>query len=226
MRFVVTSDTHTLHDRVPIPEADVLLHCGDFTGHGSLQQIENFNAWLGTVPCKERVVIAGNHDFELDRKHSSNSRARYAASRLTNCTYLLDEEVRIGGLRIWGAPHQPAYGGWAFNLERGAEIKAKWNLIPTGIDIVMTHGPPLGFGDRTARGEHVGCADLLDAIRRVKPRYHVFGHIHEAMGLTREGETVCINASALGERTGPTSDGRVINPPFVFDLEPRHAVPK
>jgi len=44
----------------------------------------------------------------------------------------------------------------------------------------MTHGPPLGHGDQIPSGLYVGCSDLLKAVKkRVKPKYHVFGHIHE-----------------------------------------------
>ena len=83
----------------------------------------------------------------------------------------------------------------------------------------MTHGPPLGHGDLTFHGERVGCEDLLNAIRRVKPRYAVCGHIHEGYGQSQEGSTVCVNASALGKRVSTDSSGRSINPPIVFDLE-------
>lgn len=210
MRFVVTSDTHTLHDRVGVPDGDVLLHAGDFTGRGLIPEVGAFNEWLGKQPHKHRVLIAGNHDFIFEEQ------PRLAREMLTNCTaYLLDSEVVIEGVRIYGSPYQPRFFDWAFNLDRGRQIKAKWDLIPEGIDILMTHGPPLGHGDLTSRGEHVGCADLLDAIRRIKPKYHVFGHIHEGYGVTHEGLTTCINASALGDRA---QTGRVINPPLVFDL--------
>lgn len=38
----------------------------------------------------------------------------------------------------------PWFNGWGFNLPRGQSLLDKWNLIPEGIDILMTHGPPLG----------------------------------------------------------------------------------
>ena len=79
----------------------------------------------------------------------------------------------------------------------------------------MTHGPPLGHGDRVERGEAVGCADLLEAIRRVKPQLHVFGHIHEGYGVTQLETTLYGNASACDLRYRP------INPPLVFDIEVR-----
>lgn len=86
--------------------------------------------------------------------------------------------MTVEGLRIYGSPWQPEYGNWAFNLDRGAPLKAKWDLIPEGVDILITHGPPKGFGGQTREGD-VGCDDLLEAVNRVKPLIHVFGHIHE-----------------------------------------------
>ena len=70
---------------------------------------------------------------------------------------------------------------WAFNLPRGEKCLEKWDLIPEGVDVVMTHGPPIGHGDlcRIDKGR-AGCVDLLLTLQnRVKPKFHVFGHIHE-----------------------------------------------
>lgn len=70
-----------------------------------------------------------------------------------------------------------------------------------------------GFGDETDTGLRVGCVDLLRQIRtRVKPQYHVFGHIHESYGCYTDGQTRFINASTC------TLDRLPINPPVVFDV--------
>lgn len=86
-------------------------------------------------------------------------------------------------LRFYGSSWQPWFYDWAFNLQRGTEIRAKWEQIPIDTDVLITHGPPYGFGDRITRGEHVGCLDLLDAVVKIQPRLHIFGHIHEGYGL-------------------------------------------
>ena len=79
-----------------------------------------------------------------------------------------------------GSPWQPEFGGWAFNLKRGEECLRKWNLIPEDTDVLITHSPPLGFGDLCSTGTRAGCVDLLQSVQtRVKPKYHVYGHIHE-----------------------------------------------
>jgi len=215
------------------PYADVFLHAGDFTGTGKWEEISAFNDWLGKLPHRFKVLIAGNHDFPFDVKHErfqgvpgSTDRVRDAERLLKDCSYLLDQEIVVWGIRIWGSPHTPYFGGWAFNESPGAEIRRKWDLIPEGIDILVTHGPPFGVLDVNKKGEHCGCVDLLDAVRRIKPRYHLFGHIHEGYGQSTifhsdGSKTICLNGSALGERIGSDPTGRPINSPFVFNLEPR-----
>ena len=85
----------------------------------------------------------------------------------------------------------------AFNRNRGTDIKQYWDQIPEDVDILITHGPPEGFGDKTQGGQNVGCADLLKAVQNIKPKYHVFGHIHEDVGIFKNDHTTFINASVL-----------------------------
>ena len=212
MKVVCLSDTHDRHADLTVPDGDLLVHAGDFTGHGERDAIERFDAWLGTLPHAEKIVIAGNHDFLFERS------PREARALITNAVYLEDEaHTTTSGLRVWGSPWQPWFFDWAFNLRRGAPLKAKWDLIPEGTDLLVTHGPPMGIGDeivsRILRNkEHVGCADLLEAVERLKPRLHVFGHIHEGHGVTVRGATTFVNASSCDRAYRP------VNPPIVVDL--------
>ena len=61
--------------------------------------------------------------------------------------------------------------------------------IPENTDILVTHGPPQGFHDEVDEAysgpQNVGCPHLRRAIERIRPRLHVFGHIHEGHGVTR-----------------------------------------
>ena len=210
MKFVCVSDTHTMHDRLPIPEGDVLIHAGDMTNVGSLEDVARFNGFLKSLRHRYKIVIAGNHDFAFQNSH------QVAKSMLTDCIYLEDSETAIEGIRIYGSPWQPEFMNWAFNLERGAALKAKWDRIPDDTDILLTHGPPLGHGDAVpAYGstERVGCADLLAAVERIKPKYHIFGHIHEGYGITKNAHTTFINASMCDGAYNP------MNPPIVFDWD-------
>ena len=129
---------------------------------------------LFQLPYKHKIVIAGNHELGWD------SDTKDLKNELTNCTYLEDSSVEINGLKIYGTPYQPEFGRWAFNLERGQECLDKWDQIPSDTDILITHGPPLGFGDQNKRNVRCGCVELLHSVQqRIKPKYHIYGHIHE-----------------------------------------------
>jgi Icc-related predicted phosphoesterase len=206
MRIVAISDTHMRHHKIAVPEGDVLVHAGDFTKRGSMKDVDAFNTWLGTLPHRHKLVIAGNHDWAFQKTPAE------ARAALNHATYLEDEGVELDGVRFWGSPWQPWFLSWAFNLQRGAEIAQKWALIPARTDVLITHGPPLGFGDRCVGGEEVGCADLLARIRELRPRAHIFGHIHEGSGVRTDEHTTYVNASVLDVAY------EVAYPPRVIDL--------
>jgi len=63
--------------------------------------VEEFNRWLGELPHKHKIVIAGNHEMSLD---SLKRRPEEIKALFTNALYLQDEEVNIEGLRIYGSP--------------------------------------------------------------------------------------------------------------------------
>jgi Icc-related predicted phosphoesterase len=189
IRIVCISDTHGHHHFTEVPAGDILLHAGDLTTHGNLHDVEAFDRWLGDLSHPHKVVIAGNHDFCFERDEQESRK------RLRNATYLQDESTTILGLKIYGSPWQPWFYDWAFNLQRGPEIAAKWQLIPADTHLLITHGPPAGFGDRTFNGESAGCEDLLKRIRELKIPLHVCGHIHEGRGVVEDGGTLFVNAS-------------------------------
>jgi Icc-related predicted phosphoesterase len=196
MRIVCVSDTHGRHRYTEVPDGDILVHGGDVTLHGTLDDVEFFNDWLGTLPHKHKVVIAGNHDFCFQNDPAE------ARARLTNATYLEDAGCEIAGLKFYGSPWTPLFFDWAFMLS-DSDLAAKWARIPAGLDVLITHGPPHGLLDWTNRDEHAGSSTLLDRVREVKPRLHVFGHIHEAAGRTEVEGTTFLNASTqMGRGSG------------------------
>jgi predicted phosphohydrolase len=205
VRIVCISDVHSKHDGLVVPDGDVLIVAGDLTKRGTRDQIAAFDRWVGTLPHPHKIVIAGNHDFAFEQDPE-------ARTWITRATYLQDERVVIGGLRIWGSPWQPRFFDWAFNLDRGEPLRKVWARIPADTDVLVTHGPPRGILDRCADGRQVGCDDLLDAVRRVKPRLHVFGHIHEDWGQKVIDGTRFVNASTCTLSYVPS------NPPIVVDL--------
>ena len=204
MKIVCLSDTHNA--RIQVPEGDLLLHAGDLTGRGKPSEISDFNTWMGELPHPHKVIIADIHDFLFeDNPHR-------AESLFTNATYLNDSGITIGGLKIWGSPISPWFHDWAFNRRRGEDIRRHWDLIPEDTDILITHGPPFGLLDRTLTGSHVGCEELREAIGRIKPTLHLFGHIHEAFGKKTQSGTTFINASIMNVAYFP------VNKPVLIEL--------
>lgn len=206
MRIVCISDTHTYHRKIQLPDGDVLIHAGDSTSRGYTHELEALDKWFGTLPHKHKILIAGNHDFafEVDK---------FARNLITNATYLEDEELVIDGIKFWGSPWQPRFFNWAFNLDRGSPLKAKWDLIPQDTNVLITHGPPFGILDLTARGEPVGCEALRPKVFSLPVlKLHVFGHIHESYGVNEQGGTKFVNASICTLGYKPT------NAPIVIDF--------
>jgi Icc-related predicted phosphoesterase len=207
LKLVLVSDTHGLHRDIQIPDGDILIHAGDLFLFGKEAILDDFNDFLGTLPHRHKIVVAGNHD-SCFQKAPAASRAR-----LTQAIYLQDEAATLEGIKFYGSPWQPWFGNMAFNLPRGAALRQKWELIPPDVAVLITHSPPFGYRDGTSHGEHVGCHDLAAAVRQRQPQLHVFGHVHEAAGVTREGPTTFVNASICDLSYRP------IHPPVVFEYE-------
>lgn len=73
--------------------------------------------------------------------------------------------------------------------------------------------PPAKVFDLCANGSIVGCEDLPSKIEEIKPKYHLFGYIHEGYGIKETEHTTFINGSVLDERY------RLKNEPIVFEIE-------
>jgi len=205
LRLVIISDTHGFHG-FPVPPGDVLIHAGDGCARGTLAEAQAWASFLRGLPHRHKIVIAGNHDRVFESDFAEAKRA------FAGLDFLHDTGCEREGVQFWGAPWQPWFLSWAFNLPRGPELAAKWALIPDATDVLVTHGPPMGILDETYAGEPVGCEDLRRAVSRVRPRVHVFGHIHEGYGTERIDETLFVNASVCTLAYKPT------NAPIVVDL--------
>lgn len=217
VRIVCISDTHNRLSRVldRIPSGDILIHAGDFSVYGSEKEIEIFNRDMSNLPHPHKILVPGNHDlmFESDPEKALDLLD-------SSITCLLTEQVVVEGIKIWGSSLQPEFHDWAFNRS-AVELEEHWKTIPDDADVVITHTPPYGILDQVP--ERVGpviqnrnCGDIAlrrELINRVRPRAHIFGHIHEAYGHSIIQETHYINASIL--------DGnfRVANRPFILHLE-------
>lgn len=147
-----------------------------------------------------------------------------------SCTYLQDESyIHNNGIEFYGSPWSPIHGRfWAFMKERDM-IHEQWDLIPESVDVLITHGPPLGRGDRVLwkRRNRAGCANLLHQIQtRIQPRLCVFGHIHEDAGTTFDGKTLYVNAANVSIRYTPQRPCTVIDLPLDRNEIARVVLPK
>lgn len=196
MKTTLISDTHGLHNQLKLKGGDLLIHAGDVSARGTEEEVLAFLTWFEVQPYKHKIFIAGNHDWFFESQSSE-----YIQSLIpNNVIYLNDSGVVIEDFKIWGSPVQPTFFNWAFNRERGVAIDKHWQLIPDNTNILITHGPPFGILDKTTRGEEVGCEMLLEKIDAIKPKIHVFGHIHEGYGQLEKGNTIFANAAILTVR--------------------------
>jgi Icc-related predicted phosphoesterase len=219
-KIIFISDTHGLHDRMaPLPEGEILIHAGDLTNIGSPNEVAEAGVWLRKM--KERfqhvICVAGNHDWLFEKNPMLAVSLLHTGTNLAGdggLIYLQDSGVTVGGLSVYGSPQTPFFYNWAFNVERG-HLKPYWDRIPEGLDILVTHGPPMGIRDQAAPhlgSEHAGDQELLEAVERVKPKIHVFGHFHGSYGISKYENTTFINASICDEAYRP------INSPIVIEV--------
>lgn len=193
MRLICLADTHNLHHEIPIPDGDILIHAGDCTDGGTRNETENFLEWFSSQPHKYKVLVPGNHDFYFEKADN--------LSKIPDGIHLLiDSGLEIENLKIWGSPVTPGIHNWAFNRERGNQIRKHWEQIPVDTDILITHTPPFEILDEIGSGIKLGCEELKRILPIVQPKYHLFGHIHNASGSIIRSGISYFNLSMLDER--------------------------
>jgi predicted phosphohydrolase len=193
MDITFISDTHGLHHTLHLDSGTILMHAGDISEYGTLEELRDFISWFSSQPFDYKIFVAGNHDFCLQQ---------YSASRIAQLAgkdiiYLQDSSVEISGIKIWGSPVTNYFMGMAFNVRAGADIKKVWDRIPPGTDILLTHCPPKGILD-----DNIGSEELLDRVVMVRPRIHCFGHAHGLSGKLNQHGITFINA-ALASQSDP-----------------------
>ena len=189
-----------------IPEGDILIHAGDFTEFSSDEEIAKFQSFLESLKHKHIIIIGGNHDETvLAATTDPASQSEEVRSLLTSgcCTYLNNEVIEIESIKIYGIPW--VKGGFQ-------QCQGAYSNIPEDVDILITHAPPLGYGDSMIGSTHSGDQDLLTMVLEKKPRFHVYGHAHEGYGTYKNHNTVFINAATCSRDLSP------IHAPVVFDV--------
>lgn len=230
VRYVAISDTHLLHSDVKLPASgDVLIHCGDIfvEDRGGINDVngrwqtllDDFNIWLGKQAdtFEHRLVTGGNHDKILEELGESS-----VQDRLHNGTYVSGgaATIKVGAAKphlVYLSAASRRYGdnggNFAFQYSTDQAAEEMWSEVPSAgkVDVLVTHGPPLGMLDGPSK--NAGCPVLLRHVKeRIRPRVHVFGHWHANPGSERVGDTVFVNAATID------FDYAITNPPVVFDL--------
>lgn len=214
MKIVAISDQHGFFP--DIPECDLLIVSGDLCldvfwekeGIGRTKYIakyfpeyqyswwlKNWLAWRHKQPAKMCIATWGNHDFcgEIHPEYSDDT-----------TIMTVDNELTYQGLRIWVSPWSNNFMDWAF-MKSPEEMKAHYAKIPEGIDILVSHQPPIetnttiwDFG--TNKRQDIGSKELAETIDRIKPKLVFCGHIHVAQGKYDRGTTTIYNTSVVNEQ--------------------------
>lgn len=205
MKIVCVSDTHGYFPL--IPKCDLLIHAGDLTNQGTENEVRRGLEWLSGC-ASEVILVPGNHDVLFQRDYST----AYKMARDVGVKVLIDQEVIVNGLLVYGSPWQPWFLDWAFNAPRAEVIgdefmQEKWAQIPVDTDILVTHVPPYGTGDlvggisTAGGGRHIGCPALEARLPDLLPalRLHVFGHCHSGYGVYQKWGRLAVNASICDE---------------------------
>ncbi len=227
MKIACISDMHTQYEKLDMPDADILVIAGDIEIFDRLSQLMRFGNWLVSLKkiYKYIIVIGGNHDFFLQR-NPGISKELFEENGII---YLENSGITIEGIKFWGSPITPTFYDWAFMADRGKEIRRYWEMIPDNTDVLITHGPPRGIMDLVPHdGFHAGCDDLLNRVKEICPRLHIFGHIHDGYGIQKETfmhyhkpfetcsheceETIFVNAAVLNEQY------KLQNKPIVVEI--------
>lgn len=182
MTILHLSDTHGLHRQIEhIPLADVIVHSGDFCEQGTVEEVEDFVEWFAALPHKHKIFVAGNHDDSL---HGAT-----IEGLPDGVHYLCNSGVEIEGVKFYGLPMFVA-----------DEVSGQYDTaiahIPADTEVLITHQPPYGILDYT-EGIHYGSTALLARVLSIKPRVHLFGHVHKANGKVEAHDTLYVNGSIV-----------------------------
>lgn len=203
-----------LHGHLPnLPGGDVLIVAGDLTAKDRDGEYHAFIFWLSSQYYTTKIVVGGNHDNLLETRE-----VEIEHPICKNIHYLQNSGIEINGIKFWGFPYTSKFTGinpacCAFTVDSDIDLQDKVNLIPTDIDVLISHGPPKYILDQSRDGYNCGSVVLRQHIDKCLPRYFLCGHIHEQGGMTlllkgAGPNTTCMNVSYVDENYEPREEIR------------------
>lgn len=195
MKILHLSDTHNCHHRLrELPEADVVVHSGDFCMAGTEQEALDFMNWFCDLPYKHKIFICGNHDECL-----------YGANidgLDSNVHFLCNSGIEIDSIKFHGIPMFLS----DCVTERQIQNYAK---IPDDTDVLITHSPAYGILDFDD-GINYGSEELLEKISTLNLKAHLFGHIHAQHGVSMLNGTFFSNGAIINSNYSSLSIPKII----------------
>lgn len=212
MKLVCISDTHGLHNKLILPEGDVLVYAGDFSSYGNWSDTKDFLHWFNEQDFKFRILTAGNHD-KIPYIYFSDFINEIIKTKII---YLQDYSIIIEGIKFFGTPWSLPFGIWSF-MKSEKDLLKIFNSIPLDTDVIISHGPCHGILDQTyyANGDidcNCGSFALKETVKRIKPKIVITGHIHESFGKYTDYKTDYYNVSVVDEFY------KVVNPPTIIEI--------
>jgi Icc-related predicted phosphoesterase len=168
-----------------------VLVSGDIAETGDYASLMVAKRELDKLNCPY-YIVPGNHDLIFDSRRTLNiSDISYSINWPENVHILIDKQIEINGLKIYGTPWVPIISySWAFEAEHDI-LQEKFSKIPENLDILITHAPPringcdIDYSLQTNNGPF-GSSELTQAIFEKNPKYVFCGHIHS-------GTHECVN---------------------------------
>ena len=196
MKIIHLSDTHgKRHSLKDLPKADIIVHSGDISEDGTESEVLDFLHWFCALDYRYKIFVAGNHDICLENVQE--------IELPPNCYYLRNSGIEIEGVKFWGVPYFTSDESAGNKIQQIAEI-------PMNTDILITHRPPYGILDFDD-GHNFGCVDLLQDVLKIRPKYHLFGHVHAGYGIEKSQYTTFVNASLVRKN-------KIANEPFWLEM--------
>ena len=212
MKIWHISDTHTYHGLLEIPEGiDMVIHSGDCSNprdpYNNEPEVRRFIDWFGDLPIKHKIYVAGNHDTSIEKGLVTDD--DFDQKRIH---YLENQTIEIEGIKIFGSPHTPQFGQWAFMKARN-KLDRIWRIaIPEDADIIICHGPPRGVldlaYDRNNLIERCGDKSLLNRVKEVQPILMLFGHLHNNNDIVNAGTRKLSGLDTIFSNGSVVTDGK------------------